>query len=216
HFALGSKRLTDSRLHVLTGLQRKDIKALRAEADLPEAPNAGPVARVLGYWLGADLPDRLPLRGAPPSFEALVAEVSRDVHPRTIQDELVRLGLADVSDGQIQRTADAFVPAADDDRLLGYLGANLGDHALVAVENVLTAPAQGPNFERAAHYNHLTPEACAELDALSRQLLGEALAALNARAAALQQRDVGQTGAFGRFRVGAYVLTRPFPEEERS
>ena len=209
-FRLDGKRVTDSRLHLLTGLQRKDIKAIRARIAAPEpAASAGPVPRVVALWLAAHSRDGrpvpLPRQGPAPSFEALVADVSRDMHHRTIQDELLRLGLAELDGDMLILTEDAFLPARDDEALLGYFGANLGDHAAASAENVLAAPDPGPHLERAVHYNHLTPEAVDELDALSRKLLVEALSKINASAASLQKRDRRKASATARFRSGAFV-----------
>ena len=86
-----------------------------------------------------------------------------------------------------------------------YLGTNLGDHATAAVSNVLT-PGPAPHFERAVHYNRLTPAAVAELDALSRTLQQQVLEQINARALALQRGGQDDPTARGRFRCGAYVL----------
>jgi len=211
HFRLDGKRLTDSRLSLLTGLQRKDIKALRAGAEAEDRAPApgGPVARTVALWLaghaGADGRAALPLRGPAPSFEALSPRSSRDVHPRTIQDELVRLGLAALDGEHVSLTAEAYLPTADPAGLLAYLGANVGDHLDAAAANVLAAPGPGPHYERAVHYNHLTPASAAELDALARHRLTEALGEINARAAALQRRDAGQAGAECRVRIGAYA-----------
>ena len=146
HFHLGGKRLTDSRISLLTGLQRKDIRALRArlegvEEDV-EPPGAGPLPRVLACWNGAQ--PYVDATGAPrslprvatdgPSFEALVAEVSHDIHPRTVLDELSRLGLVrhNPEDDRVSLIASAYLPHRDDAALLGYFGANLGDHVEVA------------------------------------------------------------------------------------
>lgn len=200
-FRSEGKRLTDSRLSVMTGLQRKDIKGLRARMEDPEPPQAGPLPRIMALW-------QVEHGGAPldrARFEALTGSVSRDIHPRTVLDEMERLGLVERAGDEIRLTATAFLPAGDDDALLGYWGANLGDHAMAATENVLAAPDPGPHFERAAHYNRLTPEAVEELDRLSRKLLGEALESLNARALSLQRRDRGKAGATRRFRAGAFV-----------
>lgn len=215
-FQLDGKRVTDSRLHVLTGLQRKDIKALRArQADPTTTPqSAGPVARVIATWL-ADIEQggaqSMPRLGDAPSFEALVARVSRDIHARTIQDELVHQGLARVEGDDLRLIADAYVPSDDDPALLAYLGANLGDHAEAAVSNVQTSDA--PFFERAVHYNHLTPAAISELDALSRDMMGDALQTLNARAAELQARDRAGRDSTERFRCGAFVFHQPMEPE---
>jgi len=180
-----------------------------------EPPGAGPLPRVLARWIGG--PPYADATGAPrglrrvaaggPSFESLVAEVSRDIHPRTVLDELVRLGLIEhePAEDRVSLLASAYLPRRDDAALLGYFGANLGDHAEAAAANLMAAPEPGPFFERAVHYNQLTPEALDELEQLARQLHGEALAALNTRALALQQRDAGAGAATGRFRAGAFV-----------
>lgn len=210
-FRLENKRVTDSRLHLLTGLQRKDIKAIRDRtSDNTPPANAGPTARIIGIWLArhsdpAGNPKPLARLGPDPSFQALVEAVSRDMHLRTVQDELVRVGLATVKDDTISLTAAAYLPAEDDGALLGYFGANLGDHAAAAADNVLAAPEPGPHLERAVHYNRLTPAALEELDTLSRNVLNEALMTINTRAAELQNRDQDRDEARGRFRAGAFI-----------
>lgn len=222
-FRLPGKRITDSRVSLLTGVQRRDVKAIRsrapeAEADTtPGREGAGHLPRVLARWqtqpayLGANgkprpLP-RFPGSGGP-SFEDLVADVSQDIHPRTVLDELLRLGMVvpDPGDaGLVRLQAEAFLPSGDRSALLGYLGANLGDHAEAAAANVLAAPSAGPFFERAVHYNQLTPESVADLKTLAAKLQMSALETLNARALALQTRDRDAPGTSGRFRCGAFV-----------
>jgi hypothetical protein len=213
-FRLEGKRVTDSRVHLLTGLQRRDVKALRARPPASEPPvGAGPLPRVIALWLAAEAdssgPRRLGRAGPAPSFEALVARVSRDIHARTVLDELVRLGLVrhDRETDEVELVATAFVPSGDSAALGGYFGANLGDHAEAAVANLLVAPEPGPFFERAVHYDHLAPGSLDELDALARRLQGEVLSALSARALALQDRDSANPAATGRFRCGAYVYS---------
>ncbi|MGI9415258.1 MAG: DUF6502 family protein [Hyphomicrobiales bacterium] len=220
HFRIGGKRLTDSRISLLTGLQRKDVRAVRSRlgdhAEEAEATGAGPLPRVIAQWLGgAPYSDA---SGAPrplhrisgdgsPSFEALVAEVSRDIHPRTVLDELKRQDLVDhdaTSDLVVLRAA-AFLPAQDEEALVGYFGANLGDHAEAAAANLDAAPEPGPFFERAVHYNKLTPATVAKLETRARDLQSDVLSKLNAEALDLQKRDAGDKSATGRFRCGAFV-----------
>lgn len=201
-FALPGKRMTDSRLSLLTGLQRRDIKALRKAP--PAAPaRHGPLPRVLGRWSaegGAPL-DRA-------SLENLIREVSRDMHPRTVIDELVRQGTVIENEGAFRLAANAWLPRDEAGRL-GYFGGNLGDHAAAASANLLAPPGEAPFFERAVHYNRLTPGSLAKLEVLARALQAESLTRLNAEAAALQQADAERPGAAGRFRCGAYILTDP-------
>jgi len=217
-FKLEGKRLTDSRVSLLTGLQRKDVKALRARLQEPspdrQPMEAGPLPRVLARWMsglpysdGVGAPRPLPRTGETPSFETLIAEISRDIHARTILDELKRQGLAehDQAADTVRLTAPAYLPNRDDDALVGYFGANLGDHAEAAAENLDAAPEPGPFFERATHYNKLTPDAVRQLDTRARELQTKLLADLSAEALALQKRDTGDPAATGRFRCGAYI-----------
>lgn len=211
YFQLEGKRVTDSRLHLLTGLQRKDIKSIRERVSQEgDVPNAGPIARIVGVWLAQHSDETgvpLPLNrlGPAPSFQAVVESISKDMHLRTVQDELIRQGLAKLTDDHIILTKQAFVPAEDDTAMLGYFGANLGDHAAAAVENILSAPEPGRHLERAVHYNHLSTNSLEELNELSRSALTDALTKINAKAAELQQRDLAAGKSSGRFRAGAFI-----------
>ncbi len=220
-FGQDGKRLTDSRLSVLTGLQRKDIKAIRSRGPAqPGAPLAGPLPRLIQIWRSAPEfsgPDGGPLalarNGPGGSFEQLAAQVSTDIHPRWMLDELLRLGLVRETGDGLQLLAEAFVPGRGEAASLGYLGGNLGDHAHAAADNVLAA-REPPHFERAVHYNGLTPAALSELEALSRKLQQETLEKIAARAGALQRAARNDPGATGRFRCGAYILSVVSEEAE--
>jgi len=225
-FRLDGKRVTDSRLSLLTGLQRRDIRSLRAISEIAdrEEPGGGYLPRVLARWQGdaafcdsSGQPSTLPriVASEEACFDSLVAAVSRDVHPRTILDELIRLGLVSfdpVSD-TVALTANAFLPHRDEAALLRYFGDNLGDHALAAVVNLMAAPEAGPFFERAVHYNCLSPESLAALDQMARELQTEALSKLNAQALTLQDADTGNEVATGRFRSGAYAYFENKPTD---
>ncbi|MCB9959933.1 MAG: hypothetical protein H6843_15150 [Rhodospirillaceae bacterium] len=219
---------TDSRVSVLTGLQRRDVKAIRAAPPDPAAPwQAGPLPRVLARWSGdpgyhdsAGRPAALARQAGAGtrSFEELCASVTRDVHPRTLLDELVARGLVahDRETDRVTLVSASFLAGRDEAALLGYFGANLGDHAEAAVANVLAAPAPGPFFERAVHYNRLSAESLDALDALARRLQSEVLQALNAEALARQDGDRMRADATGRFRCGAFVFTEPGTDGEET
>jgi hypothetical protein len=230
HFQLGGKRLTDSRISFLTGLQRKDIRSIRGRMARSKPATAvdpiNPMPRIIAYWSGHtsycdDLGRPAPLlRSAPDqqtSFEGLVAAISRDIHPRTVFDEMLRRGLIshDAETDKITLLASAFVPNRDDAALIAYFGANLGDHAEAAAENVIAAPGPGPHFERAVHYDSLSPASLSKLGVLARRLQTEALEKINAQALVLQEADDGQNDAVGRFRCGAFVFSEATDEPTR-
>ena len=111
------------------------------------------------------------------------------------------------------------MPSKNDDELTGYFGANLGDHAEAAADNLAAAPEPGPYFERAVHYNNLTPESLSQLEALAAQRQSEVLKELSNLAGLLQKRDASEEIAVGRFRCGSFIYTdppkKPDPEEEK-
>ena len=198
-FGIEGKRMTDSRIALLTGLQRRDVKAHR---DVPheDAPvSAGPLPRIVARWL-ADAPRSLTRA----DFEVLAASVSRDMHPRTMLDELVRQGAVALDGDRVTLMSDGYLPE-EDDAQLGYFGANLGDHAEAAMANLAATPA--PFFERAVHYNGLSEVSLQVLEQRARVLQSEVLKTLNAEALRLQQRDANVPDATGRFRCGAFVYT---------
>ncbi|MEO1776349.1 MAG: DUF6502 family protein [Pseudomonadota bacterium] len=219
-FALPGRRITDSRLSLLTGVQRREVKALRDGADSAQTPAVhGPLPRLLARWRsdpawqeGAGGPRRLD-RAA---FEALVAEVSRDMHPRTLLDELTRQGVVQRDGDLITLAAEDGAPRGDEAATLVYFGANLGDHGMAAVANLSSGAERPPFFERAVHYNRLSEASLDALEALARERQSAVLAELNARALALQTADGGAPGAVHRFRVGAFVYRSDKPSEETS
>ena len=163
-----SSRVT-SRISAATGLTRREVDRLaRAPNIAIEAPRS-PITELFTRWLsdpalrGADnKPTPLPRQGPAPSFEALAQSVTRDVHPRTLLDELCRLQLAalDPVTDQVALLRDAFVPSGDWARMMGYVGDNVGDHFRAAVANVLQDGKQ--QLEQAIFADELSAESLAE------------------------------------------------------
>ncbi len=161
--------ITDSRIAVMTGVHRKDVRRIRAQGR-PAAPRGASLAmQVFARWRSD--PRYLTARGAPrqlprqasageapvPSFESLVLAVTRDVHPRTVLDELLRLGIVESRPGdRVRLTQTAFVPAADDRAMVSLAVANLGDHAAAVGANLART---GPRFlEQAIFSDGLSAE----------------------------------------------------------
>lgn len=173
-------RVTDSKIAITTGIHRKDVKRLReagtgATKATPEAVSPGTASVVITRWLADQAytdadgrPQALTRNSATEhSFDALVKSVSKDVHPRTILDELLRLDLVTVHNECVQLKVDSFVPKHDFIRMLGFLGANLHDHAAAATINTL---GKSPPFlEQSIYSDSVDAAAIAELATLARQ-----------------------------------------------
>jgi len=139
---------TYSALSVLSGVHRKDVRAL-SEAPAETAathPRGVPLAsQVYTRWLSAKRyrgrdgqPRALPRSGPGITFETLAREVSVDVHPRTVMDELLRLGLIQAEGDVLMPAAPSFTPSRQRDELTGLFAANASDHMAAAVHNLTT------------------------------------------------------------------------------
>lgn len=201
-------KITDSRLSVMTGLQRRDIARLRAFEAKPARSN--PLSRLVALWqsqaeyCGENGPKPLPRNGPAPSFESLARDVRQDVHPRTMLDTLEAAGTVAIgADGYVVLKQKAYVPLGGSDEQLAYLSDNTGDHILAACENVQgTSPS---HFERAVHYTGLTPKQVATLASEFEAGQMALLTDINAKASAMKAN--APEGANQRFRAGAYFYT---------
>jgi len=203
-------KVTDSRLSLLTGLQRRDISRLRAFQ--PKSPKVSHEARLVALWQtepsyqANGQPLDLPRTGDAPSFEALARSVRQDVHPRTILDTLLQAGTVRLDDSMqtVVLLEASYQPVSGSAEQLEYLGKNLGDHLSAAVENVTLDPA--PHFERAVHYTGLTEAQIEALDKVFRTEQMALMKALGQKAAKMKaaNADSNEVDAQMRFRAGGY------------
>ncbi len=139
-----------SRITTATGIHRREVSrlitALRdGQAHLQPASRSH-ASELFTHWRTDPVycdrrgsPAELPRQGPVPSFESLAQAITRDVHPRSLLDELLRLGLAghDTALDTVRLLREAFVPQGDAGRLAAVLGRNVGSHLSAAVDNLL-------------------------------------------------------------------------------
>lgn len=215
---------TDSRISLLTGVHRKEIRRLREmPADTTEAPDIVTlVSQIVARWVGAapfiggdgrPLPlPRTGSDGAGPSFDELVASVTSDVRPRAVLDDLLGHGVVFMdAEDRVQLNADAFIPRAGGEEQLFYFARNLHDHVAAAVANI-SATGSSPFLDRSVHYDRLTPSQLDVLRDYARAAAMRALLDVNRRAQELTDAtpDTDPTEP-GRINFGVYV----FEETER-
>lgn len=220
-FPLDGKHPTDSRINLLTGLQRRDIKRLRNAGDgeesaMPESVSFG--AQLVARWVGGapfideeGRPRPLPRHarsGDGISFDDLVASQSKDIRARVVLDEWLRLGIVSIDDeNRVVLNTDAFVPQGSVEEKIFYFAHDLHDHAAAATNNLLGTAE--PRLERSVHYDRLSKESVAKLDALARQLGMNLLKTLSRAAMDLEARDEKNAAPPHRFTCGVYVYDEP-------
>lgn len=218
-FRLDDKSPSDSRISLITGVHRKDVRRLRdvphdVSDQLPEAVSLG--AHLVSTWMStppfcvrpgqaAPLP-RLASAGGGQSFDALVGHVSKDIRARVVLDEWLRLGIVRIDDeDRVHLETTAFVPQKGFDEKAAYFGHNVHDHACAAVHNLT---ADGPAFfERSVHYDALSPASIEQLrHAVSVDGM-QTLIAFNTLASQLEARDATGAEAQQRVTIGLYFYT---------
>ena len=114
------------------------------------------------------------------------------MHPRSLLDELVRLGLAELDDAQdtVRLVRDGFVPQGDQARMLQVLGRNVGAHLQGAVDNVLHGGNR--HFEQAIFASGLSEASMVEFRQLVSAQWQSTLQALVPALEALVARDEAQ------------------------
>jgi hypothetical protein len=212
------KKTTDSALSVLSGVHRKDVRAISGASGEPALKSISLASQVFTLWLTAaryrdasGKPRALPRLGEKRSFEALAREVSTDVHPRTVLDELERLGLVRVQGETVELNADSFVPATDHGELAALLAANTADHLAAAVHNLTTTQ---PRFlEQSVFADGLSERSVQELHDIARALWADAFQRMVDEATARCKADDERPDRH-RMRFGVYYYDEPSGSKE--
>jgi hypothetical protein len=220
-FRLDGAAPTDSRVTLLTGVHRKDVKRLRANAapeveSMPEVVALG--AQLAAAWTTRrDLRDRkgrprplprLASQGGERSFEGLVASISKDIRARSLLDEWVRLGVAKIDQqDRVVLSSSAFVPSRGFDEKAFYFGHNLHDHIAAAAHNV---QGEGPPYlERSVHYEGLEAASVAGLKELAEKAGMEAVQSVYRESKERESRDRKGEGPKQRITFGIYFYNEP-------
>ena len=201
-FPVPGKKQTDSRINLLTGVHRKDVKRLRSEEDIPETRpmNISVGSQIVARWIGDKqlqnpdgTPKILPLQDqdefSNDSFEGLVANIAKgDIRPRVVLDELMRLDMVELDpDHRVILKTSAFTPDKGQEEKLYFFGKNIQDHLNAGVHNL--AGEKPPFFDRSVYYDELSQASINELTEMANKLGMEALIKINERALALQNAD---------------------------
>jgi len=210
-------RSNDSNISVLSGVHRKDVREWR-KAGKPRTPakTLSVAMQVFARWASDPAylseqgePRLLERGGGSGSFEELAAAVSNDVHPRTVLEELLRLGVVAADNGggegmskRLRLCAGAFVPREGYAEMLQLFSDNVGDHLAAAARNL--EGTEAPLLEQSVYANGLSTESADALNTLSRGLWAGVFQQMVRTATLLSKQDEGVDGAAERVRLGMY------------
>lgn len=214
HFALDDKKPSDSRIFVLTGIHRKDIKRIRLQGkqeDQQITSSASLSGELVARW--SSMPEYLDDKGKPrplqksgndteAGFEQLVSSVNKDVRPRVILDEWLRLNIVRLKDDYVVLNKLAFVTNKEFKEMAYYLGHNVHDHVASCVSNILSE--EEPMLERSVYYASLTEQSVKKLNTIASKKGDDLLQHLNKQAIKLYDADKHKDDAKYRIRLGVY------------
>jgi hypothetical protein len=225
-FALPAKKNTVSRVSVITGLTRRDVARLMADAgpdDSKTREHHNRIRRLVAGWTndksygdenGEAL--RLPIEGSETSFTTLVRTYGNDVPVRAALDELLRLGVVErTEDDHICLVTHAYIPAKGEIEKIEMLGSDVADLA-AAIDHNLTSPPEKATFQRKVQYDDLPQEV---IDKLRKSANQKGQRVLEQMDRLMRQHDRGITGdetkGTGRKRLvlGVYIREEDMPDE---
>lgn len=147
-FKVNGKSQTDSRIALLTGVHRKDVRRLLGRAPQKSGTHQqGLVANLIAQWLGS--PELVDEHGEPipiprnphpdykTSFISLAESLTNDIHPRALMDECVNRGIIRLDDdGMVHLIVESLIPADDLDEKAHFFGQTIHDHISAAEHNL--------------------------------------------------------------------------------
>ena len=152
-----------SRVSILTGLTRRDVRLLRnrLREDEPQSfKRMNHATRVLSGWYQDDLycgsdgePKSLSRDGAAPSFESLCKTYCPDVPAVTMLKELMTVGaVGEAADGKLEAKSRVYRPGPgpDDPERLLRVGGVLQDMGYTVAHNLNRSDDEPGRFERRA------------------------------------------------------------------
>jgi hypothetical protein len=174
-FALPGRRQTDSRVSLLTGINRKEVRRLRAADHAAAAPSSfsmNHATSLISRWM---TDPHLVERGRPrplpyqsrrgPSFMKLARKVTADLAPRVLLDELLRSGAAELRDGDlVALTTAAYVAPPQSAENLQILGEDPRELIETILRNVFAESGE-LLLQRKVYYDNLGSDAAQQIRA---------------------------------------------------
>lgn len=208
-FGIEGKPQTLARVSVITGLNRKEVARLYKLEGVSEADRVwwNRAGTVLAGWMSdeqfqskAGFPLDLLFSGPTPSFTDLVKKYSGDMYPRSVADELLRLGAIEEVGGAFRMSNRGYAPDADPAAMLDILGMDVSEFIETIDHNIQTS-ADGKLLQVKVLANNLPAEHLPAFNQYSKRV---SLNALEDIVNWLNEHDAGkaESGSDARYAVG--------------
>jgi hypothetical protein len=145
-YGLRGRKTNMSRVAVMTGLSRKEVKKVRETLDARTDAVMARARRpelVLAIWHSDPMfldrrgyPKRIGFEGPGPSFRELVARVGGDIPPKAMLNELLRAGSVVEEGGKLRAVSQSYVPNPNDPETILVAGGALRHLASTIAHNL--------------------------------------------------------------------------------
>jgi hypothetical protein len=208
-----AETISDSRLSVITGIHRKEIKRIRSlKANDASSYELSLASQVVSKWAAEKrLRSKAGIKPLPRKkvcdedidFDDLVRSISTDVRPRAVLEELLDRGLVTVvEEDNLQLHPENLALKQDQEETLRYLSLTIHDHLTTSVNNLLNPESK--LFDRCVHYHGLNADAVNRLRSLAETKAMETIIEVNEKAQELikDPRNKGKS----RMNFGSYFF----------
>ncbi|MEM9601302.1 MAG: DUF6502 family protein [Pseudomonadota bacterium] len=219
-FRMPGRKQSLSHVAVLTGVHRREVKKILNQAPLDESYpfKHNRAARVINAWRTDPQYSRfnkpLPL-DVKTDFATLVSLHGGDVTPRTILQELERVGAVYQKNNTVSLMVDAYTPTSGSRELLEVFGDSAAD-LLATMEHNLVCPTDQRRLQLSVVHNNLPDDVLDDIEVVSQDRALVFLNALN-EFMATQDRDsnpnIKGTGR-NRAGVGVYFFKHPVSDND--
>jgi len=214
-FGIRGRPTNVSRIALLTGLARRDVRRILDGAREPVGPAAedalNHASRILSGWhLDADFlqhdgrPRDLPVDGPGPSFAQLVRRYAGDIPSTALVKELVKSGSVERrGDGTYRVLRRYYMPRQMDEQAVERAGSVLADLTATIEHNLTRGPGEFSQFEGRAQNRRIDPRHLPAFRALVEREAQGFLERIDDWLSA-HEAPVGETAM--RLGVGAYAI----------
>ena len=225
-FAIEGRKQTISRVSIITGLHRKEVKRvseLSAPDDQASKERYNRAARVISGWRRdksfhdeKGRPADLPVAGEGATFEVLVKKHSGDMPFRAVLDELTRVGAAVLTDdGKMHLLTEAYLPAGDETMKIHILGTDVA-HLIASIRHNLKPDERGPFYQRKVMYDNLPDNVLPVFRKLSAESAQELLLKLDTWLSKRDRDTKSDVKGTGRnvAGLGIYYFEEPYDKKK--
>ncbi len=228
-FGIRGRKTNMSRIAVMTGLSRKEVRKVREAIDGTRFSSVTRTRRpelVLSVWHSdvkflddAKNPKQLSFEGPGPNFCELVSLVGGDIPPRAMLHELIRAGSVKEEGGQLFAISRSYVPEPGDPESILVAGDAIKDLVSTIQHNLGSARPEQRFFERRVYSERLPDTQRSRLQRLATQrgelLLQDLNAWMSEREIARNMDHPSETpvGVSPRIGVGVYFFFDGPPTE---